>query len=106
MGEIIFPFCILLSLVEANIHHIRTSFFSKKRFLNAPTTSREGNLNSFLLLFLIFCLLSKQNDPTTSAKCARFKTKTLKAKKKKKKKNTKTKNKSALSFLSKEAASH
>jgi len=89
-----------LSLVEANIHHIRT-FFSKKRFLNAPTTSREGNLNSFLLLFLIFCLLSKQNDPTTSAKCARFKTKTLKAKKK-----YKNKNESALSFLSKEAASH
>ena len=71
-----------MSLVEANLHHIRTSFFSKKRFLNALKTSREGNLNSFLLLFLIFCLLSKQNDPTTSAKCARFKTKTLKAKKK------------------------
>lgn len=99
--KLLFPFCILLSLVEANLHHIRTSFFSKKRFLNALKTSREGNLNSFLLLFLIFCLLSKQNDPTTSAKCARFKTKTLKAKKKKK-----YKNKSALSFLSKEAASH
>merc|ERR1712083_599480 len=68
MGEIIFPFCILLSLVEANLHHIRT-FFSKKRFLNAPTKSREGNLDSFLLLFLIFCLLyKKQIDPNDIGK--------------------------------------
>jgi len=50
--------------------HIRT-FLAIKSVLNfyAPTKSREGNLDSFLLLFLIFCLLyKKQIDPNDIGK--------------------------------------
>lgn len=63
--------------------HIRT-FLAIKSVLNfyAPTKSREGNLDSFLLLFLIFCLVYKNKlIRTTSAKCARFKRKKRKQKK-------------------------
>jgi len=68
-GKKLFVQRIFFSIAVADILHNNIRTFLAKAFFYTPATSREGNLDSFLLLFLIFCLVyKKQIDPNDIGK--------------------------------------